>query len=119
MNIIFENWHQWKVCFLAGISKASWGIWRIVTCIILGIVSILNYVCKQIGAFCRRESLAAAIIGFVFFVMSVGWISTFMDGRVKVRNAEYQRDSMSIKLDKYLQAYESSATIIIDNDTIK
>ena len=119
MNIIFENWHQWKVCFLSGIRKASWGIWRIVTCILYGILSVLYFVFRQICAFCRRESIAAAIIGVVFFVMSVGWISTFMDGRVKVRNAEYQRDSMSIKLDKYLQAYESSATIIIDNDTIK
>lgn len=103
---------------LSGLKNAGWGIWRIITCIVLGIVSILYYACKQIGAFCRRESIAAAIIGTVFFIMTVGWISTFMEGRVKVRT-EYQRDSMSIKLDKYLQAYESSATIIVDNDTIK
>lgn len=118
-NLIFENWHQWKVCFIAGCKKAAWGIWRIITCMILGIVSIFAYIGRKIESFCRREPVAALTMTVIIAVLSFGWLSTFMDGRVRIRTAEYQRDSIGYKLDKYLQCYDSSAIVIIDNDTIR
>lgn len=118
-NIIFESWHQWKVCFISGCKNASWGIWRIITCIILGIVSLFIYAGKQIEAFCRRETIAAFIIAILVIVLSYGWISTFIDGKMKIKSAEYQRDSISVKLERYLQAYDSTSTIVVDNDTIR
>lgn len=116
---LFDNWHQWSVCFLSGCKSAAWGLWRIFTCIIFGIASVFVYIGKQIEAFCRREPIAAFIIGIVISLMAFGWISTFMESRVRIKTAEYQRDSIGYKLDKYLQAYDSTATIIIDNDTIQ
>lgn len=118
-NLIFESWNSWKVCFLAGCSKFLWGLWRIITCIILGIVSVLVFVGKQIEKFCRRETVASFIIAFVFLGLSFGWISTYMDSRMKIKNAECQRDSASVRLSRYLQAYDTSSIIIIDKDTIQ
>lgn len=119
MNLLFDNFHQWKVCFLSGCRKAGWGLWRIFTCIILGIVSLFVFCGKQIEAFCRRETTAAVIIGVLIVALSFGWISTFMSGRTMLRTAEYERDSIGHKLDKYLQAFDSTSTIVIDNDTIR
>jgi hypothetical protein len=86
---------------------------------ILGFVSIFAYIGRKIEAFCRREPVAALIITITFAIMSLGWISTFMEGRMRIKTAEYQRDSIGYKLDKYLQCYDSSATIVIENDTIQ
>lgn len=118
-QFIFDSLHQWKVCFLAGLGKAGWGIWRILTCIIGGVISILIFCGKEIEAFCRREPIAAMIVSVTIVALTAGWIMTFVHGRVAVKTAEYQRDSIGYKLDKYMQAYDSTSTIVIDNDTIQ
>lgn len=118
-SLIFDNWHQWKVCFLSGCKKALWGICRIITCIIFGIVSILVWIGKQIEAFCKRETVAAMIVAVVFISLSFGWLSTFMSSRMELKAAMCQRDSVSVKLSRYMQAYDSTSTIIVDNDTIR
>lgn len=74
---------------------------------------------KQIEAFCKRETIAATIIGIIITFLVFGWVSTFMKLRAKVMTAEYQRDSIGYTLDKYLQAFDSTSTIIVDNDTIR
>ena len=87
--------------------------------IVFGVISLLIYCGKQIEAFCVREKVAAAIIAVVFFVLVLGWISTYMNGRIATKTAEYQRDSIGYKLDKYMQGFDSSSTIVVDKDTIR
>lgn len=118
-NLIFDSWHQWKVCFSSGCSKAAWGIWRIVTCIILGIVSVFAYIGRQIEAFTRREPVAMLIVTILIVCMSLGWLFTFTSGRVALKSAQYERDSMSIRLSRYLQAYDDKQIVVIDKDTIQ
>lgn len=116
-NFLFDSLHQWKVCFLSGCRNAGWGIWRIVTCIIFGIVSLCKYLFERLAAAVSKYPKAAIVIFAI--VTSVTYTLTFVSGRTKLKTAEYQRDSIGYRLDKYLQAYDTTSTIIVGNDTIR
>lgn len=116
-NFLFDSIHQWKVCFLSGCRNAGWGIWRIVTCIIFGIVSLCKYLFEKLAAAVSRYPKSAIVI-FAVITVSISTL-TFVSGRMKLKTAEYQRDSIGYCLDKYLQAYDTTSTIIVDNDTIR
>lgn len=103
----------------AGLERFAWGLWRMITGIFFGIISILVYCGKQIEAFCKREPIASLIIAVVVIGLSAGWIVTSVNGSVKLRTAEYQRDSIGYTLDKYLQAYDSTDIIVVNGDTIQ
>lgn len=100
-NLLFDDFRQWRVCLWSGVCKAAWGLLRILTCIIFGIVSIIAYCFKQIGAFCKREFVASLIIGVLFVLLSAGWLVTFMSERTHRVAAEMQRDSISYELSRY------------------
>ena len=118
-NYRFESFRDWYT-FLWGACKVfGKGIWQITYAFVGGVVSLLIYSARQIEKFCCREPLASGIIGVAFVILIVGWISTFMNGRVAVMTAEHQRDSIGYVLDKYMQAFDSASTIIVDNDTIR
>lgn len=118
-GLLFDNWHQWKVCFLSGCRNAAWGLWRIISCILFGIVTVMVWCGKQIEAFCKRETIAATIISIVITFLVFGWVSTFMKLRANVMTAEHQRDSIGYTLDKYMQAFEPNAVLVVNNDTIR
>ena len=112
----FSGWfgYLWKACktFVKGLLKIVYSFFG-------GMASVFVWLFRLVSAFCRREPLAAGIFFVVAFVLSFGWISSYMSGKVATRTALYQRDSISLKLDKYLQAYESSEDIIVGGDTIR
>ena len=116
-NFLFDSIHQWKVCFLSGCRNAGWGIWRIVTCIIFGIVSLCKYLFEKLAAAVSRYPKSAIVI-FAVITVAISTL-TFVSGRMKLKTAEYQRDSIGYRLDKYLQAYDTTSTIIVGNDTIR
>lgn len=113
-SILFDSWHQWKVCFLSGCSKFLWGLLRIITCVILGILSIIRYLWRLFVAFVRRNPIIA-IGGFVTVIIFT-WLLTFVQMRSRAVGAEHQRDSLSYELSKFTQMYDS-ATYVITNDT--
>ncbi len=113
-SILFDSWHQWKVCFLSGCSKFLWGLLRIITCVILGILSIIRYLWRLFVAFVRRNPIIA-IGGFVAVIIFT-WLLTFVQMRSRAVGAEHQRDSLSYELSKFTQMYDS-ATYVITNDT--
>lgn len=115
-NQMFETFRQWKVCMTAGIEKASWGIWRILTGVFFGFLSVLWWIGRMVEAFARREKVAAAIIGILLLILSFGWIATYVNTKTQLTTAEYQRDSIGYVLDRYMQAYDS---VIVDGDTLK
>lgn len=103
----------------AAISHLWWGLSKVITNTLFGIISLFIFFGKKVEAFCKREPIASFIMAVLIVTLSFGWISTFVSGRIATRTAQYQRDSVSIKLDRYLQCYDSTAIIIIENDTIR
>lgn len=118
-KIFFESFKEWYTYLWKACKHFAKGIFRIVYSLIMGIVSVLAWVTRLIAAFCRRETTASVILFSLIFVLGFGWLSTYMNGKVATRTALYQRDSISLKLDKYLQAYDSSQDIIVGGDTIR
>lgn len=118
-KFIFESFKEWYTYLWKACKHFAKGIFRIVYSLIMGIVSVLAWVTRLIAAFCRRETTASVILFSLIFVLGFGWLSTYMNGKVATRTALYQRDSISLKLDKYLQAYDSSQDIIVGGDTIR
>lgn len=102
-NLLFDDFRQWRVCLLAGVHKFLWGLWRIISCLLFGIISFLVWIGKQIEAFCKREFVASLIIGVLFVLLVAGWLTTFISERAHRVNAEMQRDSLSLKLDSAKQ----------------
>lgn len=115
-HLLFTSLRQWRICMAAGLRKFLWGLWRIVSGIIFGILSVFWWIGRLVEAFCRREPIAAAIIAVLLLILSFGWLSTFIQARTRLNTTEYQRDSIAYVLDKYIQCYDS---VIVDGDTIK
>lgn len=124
-DLLFDNFRQWRVCLWSGVSKAAWGLLRILTCFVLGIISVFVYISRQIVAFCKREIWASLIIGALVVLICFGWFGTFVKERAARIGAEMQRDSISYELLKFTQFYEGktffftndSCLYIITNDT--
>lgn len=113
-NLLFDSFRQWRVCLWSGVCKACWGLFRIVTCFLFGIMSIFAYCFKQIGNFCKREFLASFIIGFVISIMAIGWLATFVSERKHRVDAEMQRDRLRYELDSAKQLIPHK---IVNDDT--
>lgn len=106
-DLLFSDWRQWRVCFVAGLKKCLSGFLKILYCIVLGIASVLVYVGKQIEAFCKRELWASLIIGTLLVLMCVGWMLTFANERAARVGAEMQRDKLRYELDSTKQLLPS------------
>lgn len=116
-QLLFDSWHSWKVCFLSGCKKFLWGFVRIITCIILGILSVIRWLWrllrKAVGDYPTSSIIIAVLlcIGIYLFM--------FVKGRARLVTAEHQRDSLSYELSKFTQMYDSTETIVINGDTIR
>ena len=112
----FSGWlgYLWKACktFVKGLLKIVYSFFG-------GMASVFVWLFRLVSAFCRRETTASVILFSLIFILGFGWLSTYMNGKVATRTALYQRDSISLKLDQYLQAYENSEDIIVGGDTIR
>jgi hypothetical protein len=104
-NLLFDDFRQWRICLWSGVCKAAWGLLRIVTCILFGIASVFVYIFRQIGAFCKREFVASLIIGVLFILLVVGWLTTFMSERAHRVNAEMQRDSIAVQYQNFKEKH--------------
>lgn len=105
---LFSDWHQWEVCMAAAISHLWWGLHKIVTNIIFGIISLFIFFGKKIEAFCKREITAAFVITTIILALSIGWLATFLHTSAQLHTLEHQRDSISIKYDRVMQPYRSN-----------
>ena len=102
-KLLFENFRQWRVCFCAGVSKMVWGICRIITAIVLGIVSILVWLWRKLTDFVGLNPKFSIITAVIVVVLV--WLFTFVNMRSRAVGAEHQRDSLSYELSKFTQAY--------------
>ena len=118
-NFIFESFGDWRKFFVSAVRQFFVGMFRIIYAVIMAVVSLLVYAGKQIEAFCKRETTASFIIACVILFMAVGWISTFTNGRQETVLAQHKADSISYQLDRYMQAYDSTAIVVVNGDTVK
>lgn len=108
---LFSGLHEWKICMAAALSNLWWGFRKVITNILFGIVSLFIFFGNKIEAFCRRETTAAFIITTLLCGILLGWLATFISSRTNYKTLEYQRDSISIRLDRVMQTYEVTDTI--------
>ena len=118
-KFLFNGWHEWKVCMAAAISHLWWGLSKVITNTLFGIISLFIFFGKKVEAFCRREALAAFCIFLMIGIISIGWLVTYMNYRVQNRTLEYQRDSVTIRLDRIMRTYDTQDTITKDYDIQK
>ena len=118
-KFLFNGWHEWKVCMAAAFSHLWWGLSKIIVNTLFGIISLFIFFGKKVEAFCRREALAAFLIGLIVIILAIGWMATYMNFRVQNRTLEYQRDSVSIRLDRVMRTYDTQDTITKDYDIQK
>lgn len=110
-TILFDSWHQWKVCFLSGCSKFAWGLARIVSCIILGVASIICWLWQLLLRAVSRYPVpfvcAAAAACFA------AWCLTYVSMKGQVAAAQDNRDSMAYKLRQYTTMYDGDTDSLI------
>ena len=110
-SVLFDSWHQWKVCFLAGCKEFWWGFARIISCLILGVLSIIRWLWQLL---LKAISLypAAAVIVMVILCACI-WLFTYVNGKAKLVSAENERDTMAYRLQKFEKMYDGNTDSLI------
>lgn len=108
---LFNGLHEWKICMAAAVSHLWWGVCKIIVNILFGIISLFIYIGKKIEAFCKRETTAAFIITALLCGILLGWLATYVSSKTNYKAIEHERDSVSIRLDRVMQAYDAINTI--------
>lgn len=103
---LFNDLHQWKVCMAAALSHLWWGLHKIITNTIFGLVSLFLYIGNIIEDFCKRETKAAFTIGTILTFLIFGWLGSYVKSAGQIKSLEYQRDSVSIRLDRVMRTYD-------------
>lgn len=101
---LFYSFMEWKKYTLSAIRNVLVGLLRIVWAILNGIVSLVAGVFRSIGAFSRREPRAMLVIIILFACILFAWMMNFVNECSMRVSAEYQRDSLSLKLDSARQS---------------
>lgn len=115
--LLFDDFHQWLTCLLAGVRKFCWGTFRIVTCLIGAVLSLLRALWRRMVRF--TGNYPNIVLGAAIVVAVLVWVLTFTSMRAKVVGAEHQRDSLSYELSKFTQMYDKAdEKVIVEDDTI-
>ena len=119
-NIIYTSVKQWRLSLRYRLGMFLKGIYGLIFhCLIIGIVSVLYYVIRQVNAFFRRETIAGIVISVLLAGCLSGWMLTFVKERRLRMEAQHKADSLAYDLSKFTQMYGSTETIVINGDTIR
>lgn len=99
----FNSAREWLSYTKTAIIGIAVNVGRLIYSLIKGIYSLALYIILSIEGFCKREPKAAMIIGFIIVFLSVGWILSYVNGRTQLITALYERDSVSILIDRINQ----------------
>lgn len=122
-KFLFSDWHQFKVCFLAGCEKFGWGLYRIVTALFFGLLSLIRYLWRLLVKAVAKFPKSTIFVVVVTFALVWGYTYTHMKARLAA--AEFGRDSMAYKLSRFEAMYDNETDSVIvvrknkPNDTIK
>lgn len=100
---LFYSFGEWKKYIVSAIRSVFVGLLRILWSIVMGLVSLIAYVSRSISSFSRREPRAMLVIVVMLIVIGFSWMMNFVNERSMRVSAEYQRDSLSLKLDSARQ----------------
>lgn len=115
--LLFDDFHQWLTCLLAGVRKLCWGIFRIVTCLVGAVLSLLRALWRRMVRF--TGNYPNIVLGAAIVVVALVWVLTFASMRAKVVGTEHQRDSLSYELSKFTRMYDKAdEKVIVEDDTI-
>ena len=102
-DLIFESWHSWWVCFSSGWKKLGWGLMRIVTCIILGIISLIvaawRYVVRLVG---KYPNIA---LGAFVFVLLIVVLLMWARNRATETGLTAQRDAIAWQYQNFKETH--------------
>ena len=119
--ILFKSFKSWKNYFLSAVKNVFIGFARILWSVISGLISILAFIWRSIKDFCRREFWAALVIGIVAVIIIAGWLCTFACERAARVTAEFQRDSLAVKLDsakQYNRSVDRTSDSLLTRNTL-
>lgn len=115
-SLLFESWHQWQVCFLSGCKKAGWGLLRIVTCIIFGLISVIRWLWRLLIKAVGSYPTAAVIVGCGAFLAV--FLLTYANNKARLTTAEHERDSLAYELSQIITLLDKGEKVTIGSDTI-
>ena len=110
-NPLFDSWHQWQVCMVSGLRKLAWGLFRVFTCLLFGFLSVIRWLWRLLvkGVGCYP---AATIFIAVLLIVGV-WLFTYTRLKAQLVSAEYERDTISYRLQKFEKMYEEDTDSLI------
>lgn len=92
-SLLFDSWHQWKVCFLSGCKNFAWGLARIITCIILGVASIIRAIWRAMVGWVERYP-NIALGAFIVFALLL-WLVMYARNKAIETGLTAQKDSIA------------------------
>lgn len=122
-KFLFSDWHQFKVCFLSGCKSFLWGLYRIVSALFFGLMSLTRYLWRRLVKAVAKYPKSTIFIVVVTFALVWGYTYTRMKARLTA--AEFGRDSIAYKLSRFEAMYDNDTDSVIivrkttSNDTIK
>jgi len=117
-KIYFDSLSEWWDYSLKVCAEFANGVLGVMFAIIFGVVSFFVWIGKLIEAFCRRETVAAIVIGVIFLGMTFGWVFTFTKERHAAVTAQHKADSLAYDLSKYTQFVKPDDVLVLNGDTI-
>lgn len=102
-SFLFDSLRQWRVCIFAGCKNFCWGLVRIISCIILGVLSVIRAVWRVMVGFVRKYPNIA--LGISIAVCILVWMLTFASMRARAVGAEDQRDSISYQFREFKRSH--------------
>lgn len=91
---------EWQGCIKSAIAGIARNVWALFYTLALGLFSLIVWLIVSVEDFCKREPKAALVMGIIIVFLSVGWILCYVNGRAQLLTAQYERDSVSIVLDR-------------------
>jgi len=118
---MFDSLRQWWICFFSGCKSVGWGIWRILTALFFGFLSLLRWLWRLLVKAVGSHPSAAIIVAVAVFVFI--WVFTYAGLKSRIASAEFQRDSASYRASRLEEIYGSDTDSLIivkkfRNDTL-
>ena len=101
---LFKSFKEWRKYFLSSIAGIFIGLLKILWSMIGGIASYAIYIYKSFLAYAQREFKAAFITGVIIVILGILCMFVFVKERSQRVRAEYERDSLYLKLESMEQS---------------
>lgn len=102
---------------MSGCKKAGWGLLRIVTCIIFGLMSVIRWLWRRLIKGVGSYPTVAVIVACGAFLAV--WLLTYANSKAKLVTAEHTRDSLAYELKQITTLLDKGEKVVVGSDTIR